>query len=541
MSMLKSITRASAVCWISSLLALGFLFTAFFVNEKLSEFESRVELSKRLYSDYRRDVLRDEVSSAAKFISFELSRRLAALSLDSRSPMSASSRKIRAEKETLDALLALKLGRGPLGDIFVASHYGVLLSYPPQRQLKDSPAETPLDQLNGQDYKQFIEDSRRPEGVFASLKRSASGRPDLFYAVRIAEPAWIVCASVSEGQLAKEAAESSSALKAKLLSDLAFILLAALLVVAGALWLSYAVSKNVKREIDLLVSYCRGSAAGKERLSEDEFFFDEFKFIASSLLSMVRSINSLVGTVKDLALRSEAGSQAKSGFISSVRRELSGPVNGIMDMVRILKDSHLDRAQRECVEAIDVSVQSLARVSEDIGEFSVDEAGRLQIVERPFDLGHLVRDVAARMEPLAKESNDSIEVKIPEMGIPDLVYGDEGKVAQTLQTLVANAIKFTKDGKVSIELSREGANPSGKGHLFRLKVSDTGLGISEGKLKRIFEFSGDALGGKFGGVSLGLAVSKGMVEALGGSIEAVSEKGKGSSFSFSVPLDETAV
>lgn len=537
MSILKSITKASAVCWIASLLVIGALFTAFFINEKLSGFESRLALAKRVHSEYRRDILRDEVDTAIKFISFEFARRQAALAADSRNPMSASARKALAERETLETLKALKIGRRPEGDLFVVNHYGVLLSMP---AANGKEPELSLDRLNGGAYKQFLEGARQPEGVFSKLKRLPSAPPESFYAKRIDDPAWIVCASVSDVQLAAEISESASELKTKMLSDIAFIILASLLVVAGALWLSWSVSRAVKREIDLLVSYCHGSAAGKERLSEGEFYFDEFKFIASSLISMVRSINSLVGTVKDLALRSEAGNQAKSGFITSLRRELGGPVNGIMDMVRILKDSHLDRAQHECVAAIDVSVQSLARLSGDIQDFSVDSEGRLQIVERPFDLGHLVCDIASRMESLAKESGDVLEVKVPTIGLPDLVSGDEGKIAQTLQTLVANAIKFTKAGKVTVELSRDGASPSGRGHLFKFSVADTGLGISEGKLKRIFEFSGDAIGGKFGGVSLGLAVAKGMVEAMGGTMEAASEKGKGSIFSFTVPLEETA-
>jgi signal transduction histidine kinase len=214
---------------------------------------------------------------------------------------------------------------------------------------------------------------------------------------------------------------------------------------------------------------------------------------------------------------------------------MAGPVNGILDMARILKDGHLDRAQRECVSAIDVSAQALSSLAAELSEFSVDESGRLQIVKRPFDLGHLVRDVALRMEPLAKERGDSLDIRIPTLGLPDLLSGDEGKIAQALQTLLANAIKFTENGRVSVELSNAGDSR------YRFRVSDSGPGISQEKLKRIFELSGDVLSGRYGGVTLGLAVARELVEAMGGTLEASSEKGKGSSFSFSLPLDDASL
>ncbi len=529
MRFLKSISGLTAFCWVSSVLVMGFLFAAFFAHAKLSDYHARLEVSKRLFAEYRKDVLKGEVGLASKLARREYALRLDELSSNSGLHASASIRKDVAAKATLSRLAAYRLGRSEEGDVFIVDHYGAKLLAP------SSGAASDLSSLNGQTYRRFLEGARRPEGAFALLTPRRGEAPALFYGVRLDEPAWIVCASLSDSQLAPEAAEGVAALKAKLIVDLTFIIVAAFAVVFAALWLSWGVSVMVRKELDRLVAFCKGSSVERERLSEDEFRFSEFKIVAASLSGLVRSVGSLVGTVKELALRSESGNQEKRGFIASVCKEFSTPLNSIISMTRILKDSHLDRAQRECVDAIDVSAQALARISSELKDFSVDEEGRLRLVERPFDPLRMVEDLLVRMEPLAKDAGDELLFKRPDYPLPPLLKGDGGKIAQVLQTLIANALKFTKGGKVEVGLSLEGQSLDGR-PLFSFKVSDDGLGISMEKLKRIFDVSGDTVGGRFGGVGLGLAVAKGMVEAMGGSISASSEKGKGSSFSFRVPL-----
>jgi len=520
MTFFRSMTKAYAVCWIASILILGALFSAFFVNEKISDFKSRLAASKSIHAEYKKDVLRADVETALRIVALESSRQNVA-SAPGR-PMSASAKRELVERQILDTIAAARIGRGDKGDILVVSHYGALLLNP----YGDLFGGQNVLRLGDGVLERLLEDARRPEGSFTSLK-APSGVNVMLYARRIDMPSWIVCAAIPDSALASEISESASELKSKLAVDLSIILFAAAVAIGGALWLSRSVSKAVRREIIMLVSYCRGSTGAKEKLSVGEFFFDEFRIIASSLASLARSVDSLVGTVKGLALRAESGSQAKSGFIDSLRVEMSSPVNGILDMVRILKDSHLDMAQRECVGAIDVSAQALSRLSCDLREFSVDEAGRLQIIKRPFAMVPLLEELAGRMEPLAKEAGDILKLEIPD-DCKGFFVGDGGKIAQCLQTLVANALKFTKDGSVTLGVSRAG-------NVFEFKVADTGLGISQGKLKGIFEFAGDS---RFSGVSLGLAVARGMVEAMGGTMGASSEKHHGSIFSFKLNLEE---
>ncbi len=538
---IRSIAMANTVSWIATIVVMSFAFTSFFVHEKWADFERRIEVSKASFLEYKRDVLRGDVDNAIKFIQYQR----AALGLDKLAQQGLNAKRAELESQILESLGKIRFGRGAAGNVFVMNHYGAMLWHPGMplfqglNPLRWSPS------AGGRPFEALLEASRSPDGAFSSFAMpSTDGRHSelvsrLVYAKRVSSPDWVVCSEVSEPELSKEISESRSALRSKLLVDISFIVVAALIVTLGALWFSYSVSVSMKREIDMLVAYCKGSASGAAHIAEEQFFFDEFRFISSSLLSMVRSIRSLVGTVKELALRSELGSQAKSGFISSISREIRTPMNGILGMTGILKESHLDTAQRECVEAIDVSAQSLVRLVNDIRDFSAVESGRLSAIAKPFSLLKVLNEVVEKMSARAMERGDKVELSV-DATVKDRVIGDGGKLSQILKTLVANAVKFTSEGSVKVEAFRKGDSADGLGAWYEFKVVDTGLGISEAKLHSIFDFAGEghSEAGKFGGVSLGLAVARNMVEAMGGVISASSEKGKGSVFSFSIPLRE---
>lgn len=245
---------------------------------------------------------------------------------------------------------------------------------------------------------------------------------------------------------------------------------------------------------------------------------------------------------KRLAQEAEIGNRAKSEFLAVISHEIRTPMNGILGFADILAHSPcLPEECRDYVETITSSGESLLRILDDILDMTRIEAGGIQIENGVFFPRDLIDDVHALLAPRAAEKTIGFD-KVVEEEVPERLWGDAGRVRQTLVNLVVNAVKFTPRG--SIILGARMARPSTGGAAVEFFVRDTGVGIPADKLEEIFKpFTqvDSSASRRYGGTGLGLTISRRLAELMGGSLNVTSTVGKGSEFSLTLPACVPAI
>ena len=236
---------------------------------------------------------------------------------------------------------------------------------------------------------------------------------------------------------------------------------------------------------------------------------------------------------KDAAL---AASQAKSEFLANMSHELRTPMNGLLGMLELTLDSHLDKEQRDQLETAQRCAYSLLALLNDILDLSKIEAGKMMLEQVPFNLRSVIEDCIK--SHAVKGAQKGIGLRLEAARAQQTgVFGDPLRVRQIVTNLLSNAVKFTERGSVEVRLTTE--LRGGKIEA-SIEVSDTGAGIPREKLNDIFEKftqADSSITRKYGGTGLGLAITRRLVEIHGGKIRVESEVGKGSCFSVSIPFD----
>lgn len=298
--------------------------------------------------------------------------------------------------------------------------------------------------------------------------------------------------------------------------------------------------KQLKAKALALVERFSGQTAVLDKENEIYSLVKAFDLTTITLANYTRDLEE----ARDVA---ETAHRAKAQFLANMSHEIRTPMNGVIGMLELLLATQLGNRQRHLAETARNSGEALLNVINDILDFSKIEAGKLDLEDIAFDLQQLVEDVLELLAEQAHSKGLEIASRFAPT-VPNMVCGDPGRLRQIVTNLVGNAVKFTKQGEITLsveplpeDVNRKAKNASESHERFSVKISvtDTGCGISQEVQQRLFSAFSQADASttrKYGGTGLGLAICRQLIKLMGGEIGVTSVLGKGSTFWFTLSL-----
>lgn len=276
---------------------------------------------------------------------------------------------------------------------------------------------------------------------------------------------------------------------------------------------------------------------------EDKWFLWHFHYMVETCVTRaygadITQLKKTQTELEEAKVVAESANEAKSAFLANMSHEIRTPMNGVLGMLALALDSELTVEQQELLTIANNSGETLLEILNDILDFSKIEAGKMVLEKRPFSISQAVEEVAEILSERAVTKGLELGVKIGKE-VPGFVLGDTTRFRQIVTNLTGNAIKFTAEGYVAIEVDLIDRNENGA--VLKCQVKDTGIGVPKEQHENIFELftqADDSTTRKFGGTGLGLAISKLLIEQMDGSIHVESEPGEGSNFVFTIEVGE---
>jgi signal transduction histidine kinase len=262
--------------------------------------------------------------------------------------------------------------------------------------------------------------------------------------------------------------------------------------------------------------------------------------VRAALRSRLRQylVRDQVQALEEARDAAQAAARAKAEFLANMSHEMRTPLAGTMGMVELVLQMDLGEEERRLLETARCAAGSLLRLINDVLDFSRLEAGRMSFERKPVDVGSCVASAVQTVHLLAKQKGLAL-VWTVDPSVPATVTGDEGRLRQVLINLLGNAVKFTERGEIEISVKRVDDPTEEHEGLLRFEVRDTGIGIVPEDIDKLFRMFSQVDAGttrKYGGTGLGLALSRNIVEKMGGRMWVKSRPGEGSTFYFTLPI-----
>ena len=292
-------------------------------------------------------------------------------------------------------------------------------------------------------------------------------------------------------------------------------------------------------------------------IEEEVVHHDRKRWVNSNLAPIRNAVNEIIGLIgiswditerklyeeelreaKDAA---EAGTQAKNEFIASVSHEFRTPMNGILGLADIMRNSPLNADQDDLLKGITTSAQNLLVLLNDVLDFSAIEAGKMEMDYQPFMLDRVMEDISLVMKMKAAEKSLQFDIIIDEK-VPNYLIGDSQRLRQILINLTNNSVKFTETGQINVFVKT--VDQSDNKATLRFEVSDTGIGIPPQAINSLFQVFSRVKQDKtklIAGTGLGLSICKKLTDMMGGRIGVESVLKKGSTFWFTLPFTLTTL
>ncbi|MEH0698180.1 hybrid sensor histidine kinase/response regulator [Vibrio owensii] len=265
---------------------------------------------------------------------------------------------------------------------------------------------------------------------------------------------------------------------------------------------------------------------------------DEFTIFAQQVNRMMEEQNRQTEEILKTKESAISANRAKSVFLASMSHEIRTPLNGIIGMTEILSQSDLSDHQKEVLTDIDTSSHTLLTLLNDILDLSKIESGHLQLSLIETDIREVVYQSMILFQSKATSKQLELNINLDER-IPPRIMVDDHRIKQIIMNLVSNAVKFTHEGHISVDVDYQESTTQ-KSVFLTFRVTDTGVGIERDKLNTIFEpftQEDEGISRQFGGTGLGLAICRQLVAMMGGKLTATSSKGIGTSFEFSIEVE----